>query len=117
MTAAHTHSHAHPHVYSRRSHPEYVVLDIGDRYGALIVETDARMHGIEVEISASGAARDGRHKQVLERAIGERAAYTLVFDKLAEGSYTLWVGDEPRARDVRVAAARVTELDWREAAA
>jgi hypothetical protein len=119
MEAAHTHTHSHGHAhdYSERSHPEYVVLDIGDRYGALIVETDAEMHGTEIEISASGAERDGRHKQVLERTIGERPAYTLVFDKLAEGSYTLWVGDEPRARDVRVDAAEVTELDWRATAA
>jgi hypothetical protein len=117
MTHEHDHAHTHSHDYADRAHPEWVVLDIGERYGALIVETDAEMHGIEVEISASGAERDGRHKQVLERTIGERPAYTLVFDRLAEGSYTLWVGDEPRDRDVRVAAAEVTELDWRAASA
>ena len=89
-----SHTHTHTHDYSKRSHPEYVVLDIGDRYGALI-------------------ARDGRHKQVLERSVGDRSAYTLVFDRLAEGSYSLWLGDDALATDVPVCAAEVTELDWR----
>jgi hypothetical protein len=113
MQSAHASPHAHVHDYSERSHPEAVVLDIGGPYGALIVETDAQMHGVEVEISPTDGQRDGRHKQVLERRIGERSAYTLVFDKLSEGTYTLWVGDQARARDVRISASRLTELDWR----
>jgi hypothetical protein len=117
MCREHDHTHTHSHDYADRAHPEWVVLDIGERYGALIVETDAAMHGVEVEISATGAERDGRHKQVLERSAGDRPAYTLVFDKLLEGSYTLWVADEPRAEAVEVAAAAVTELDWRGAVA
>ncbi len=112
-----THTHTHTHDYADRTHPEAVVLDIGGEYGALVVETDADMHGVEVEISPTGAERDGRHKQVLERSAGERPAYTLVFDQLAQGSYTLWVDDDQRARDVAVRACEVTELDWRQAAA
>ena len=51
--------HAHPHEsYSGRTHPEFVVLDIGDNVGALIVHTDPDMHGVEVEISAAG--KDGK---------------------------------------------------------
>lgn len=109
----HGHSHAHPHDYSARAHPENVMLDLGGDVGALILHTDPAMHGVEVEISPDGAARDGRHKQILERFMGGRSAFTAVFDELEEGSYTLWVGDEPRSTGVAVQGGRVAELDWR----
>ena len=35
-----------------------------------------------------------------------------LFDKLREGSYTLWVNDVARARDVKVKGAAIAELDW-----
>jgi hypothetical protein len=40
-----------------------------------------------------------------------------VFDRLGEGAYTLWVGGEAVAREVRIVGGRVTELDWRTAGA
>jgi len=98
--------------YAARPHPEYVVLDIGDDLGALIVHTDAALHGSEIEISPDGADHDRSHKDVLERAIGGRAAFTAVFDRLAEGSYTLWTEGVPRVRGVQVAGGAVAELDW-----
>ena len=70
--------------------------------GALIVHTDAGMVGVEVEISATGHDDDRSHKEVLEREINGRPAYTAVFDKIREGSYTLWVDDVARERDVIV---------------
>ena len=39
------------HHYSARRHPEFVVLEIGDGIGALIIHADAEMHGAEIEIS------------------------------------------------------------------
>ncbi len=116
----HGHSHdgnGHSHQasaenYAARRHPEHVVLDIGGDIGALIVHTDADMHGVEVEISATGQDDRRTHKDVLEREISGRPAYTAVFDRLREGTYTLWVDDVARARDVIVAGAAVAELDW-----
>jgi hypothetical protein len=107
------HTHTGSESYSARAHPEPVVLDIGDDVGALIVHTHATMHGVEVEISATGHDEERTHKDVLEREIGGRPAYTAVFDRLHEGTYTLWVDDAPRARDVAVSGAAVAELDWR----
>jgi hypothetical protein len=98
--------------YAARAHPEYVVLDIGDHLGALIVYTDAELHGTEVEISPSGDDSDRSHKDVLERGVGDRAAFTAVFDRLPEGSYTLWTNGHARARGVAVAGGGVAELDW-----
>ena len=115
---SHTHGHSHDHGpggepnYSARRHPEQVVLDIGGEFGALILHTDAAMVGVEVEISATGHDDSRTHKDVLEREINGRPAYTAVFDKVREGTYTLWVDDVARTRDVFVAAGAISELDW-----
>jgi hypothetical protein len=107
------HAHAgHEENYRARAHPEHVVLDIGEDIGALILHTDAGMLGVEVEISATGHDDQRSHKDVLEREINGRAAYTAVFDKLREGTYTLWVDGVARARDVAITGAEVAELDW-----
>jgi hypothetical protein len=122
----HSHAHGHSDVrvhshetpgeenYAARRHPEAVVLDIGADLGALIVHTDAAMLGVEVEISAAGRDDRRSHKDVLEREINGRPAYTAVFDKVREGSYTLWVDDVARTRGVVVAGGSVSELDWSE---
>jgi hypothetical protein len=120
---AHSHSHVHDHDHSQetpgenyaaRRHPEAVVLDIGGDLGALILHTDAEMVGVEVEISATGQDDRRTHKDVLEREINGRPAYTAVFDKVRQGSYTLWVEDVARSRDVLVAGGAISELDWSE---
>jgi hypothetical protein len=112
----HTHAHGEGHThepYSARTHPEYVVLEIGDGLGALIVHTDADLHGVEIEISATGADQTRQHKDVLERPLGGRPAFSAVFDQIPDGSYTLWIDDVARARDVRITDSTVAELDWR----
>jgi hypothetical protein len=107
--AAGPHHHEH---YAARPHPEFVVLDIGEDAGALIIHTDPEMHGVEVEISPAREDSRRSHKEVLQRAINGQPAFTAVFDGLSTGSYTLWVAGEPRARGVRIAGGQITELDW-----
>src|SRR5271155_5058918 len=113
----HSHTHTHNHGasgenYAARRHPEHVVLDIGGSVGALIIHTHASMVGVEVEISATGHDGDRTHKDILEREINGSPAYTAVFDKIREGSYTLWVDDVARTRDVVVSGGAIGELDW-----
>src|SRR5205085_3472919 len=102
---------AHEH-YAARSHPEFVVLEIGDEFGALILHTDATMHGVEVEISPDGDDQCRSHKQVLERFIGGRPAYTAVYDRLASGTYTLWTDGVARVRGVAVRSGEIAEFHW-----
>ena len=118
---AHPHDHGRPGVhdhdhvnesYAVRPHPEFVVLDLGDGIGALIVHADPALHGVEVEISPTGHDERRQHKEVLERRAGDRAAFTAVFDALDAGSYTLWVDDIARARDVPIDGGAIAELDW-----
>ena len=109
--------HVHqPENHSARKHPEFVVLDIGDDVGALIVHAGRQMHGVEIEISPAGDDRDRSHKDVLERSMGGQPAFTAVFDALRAGSYTLWSGGDARNRGVEVQAGTVTQVDWRDAA-
>jgi hypothetical protein len=102
---------AHEH-YSARKHPEFVVLDIGEDVGALIIQADPELHGVEIEISP--AEDDGRrtHKEVLERDAGGEPAYTAVFDQLPAGTYTLWSEGVARIRGVNVVGGQVVELNW-----
>jgi hypothetical protein len=103
----------HEH-YAARPHPEFVVLEIGPDLGALIVHTDATMHGVEIEISPSGDDARRSHKQVLERSLAGRPAYTAVFDQLPAGTYTLWTDGVARVRGVKVASERIAKLQWPE---
>jgi hypothetical protein len=105
----------HEH-YSARVHPEFVVLELGEGVGALVVHTDPDMHGVEVEISPAGADEHRSHKEVLERRAGQRPAYTAVFDRLTAGRYTLWVDGVARARGVPVRDGQIAELHWEAAA-
>lgn len=101
----------HEH-HSHRPHPEFVVLDIGDQVGALIIHADAEMHGVEVEISPAGDDDRRSHKEVLERKASGRPAFTAVFDGLQAGAYTLWIEGMPRARDVAIRGGAIAQLDW-----
>jgi hypothetical protein len=103
--------HHHHDALEVRSQP--VVLDLGGGVGALIVYTDPGLLGVEVEISPSADDGDRQHKEVLRRVMGPNTATVLVYDRLAEGSYTLWVDGEPWAHDVDVADGGIAELDWR----
>jgi hypothetical protein len=112
--SAHTDPHAGVHAgegYAARKHPEFVVLEIGEELGALIVHTDPDMHGVEIEISPEHDHRHRSHKQVLERSINGRPAFTAVFDGLSAGTYTLWRDGQTCAR-VAVAGGSVSRLDW-----
>jgi len=104
----------HQH-YSARRHPEFVVLEIGDDIGALVIHATSEMQGVEIEVSPAEEDSRRSHKEVLERSTTDGPAFTAVFDGLAAGEYTLWVRGEPRARAVSVEGGAIAELDWRAA--
>lgn len=98
--------------YSGRKHPEFVVLDIGEEIGALIIHADPELHGLEIEISPADDDEHRSHKEVLERDSGGKPAYTAVFDQLPAGTYTLWSEGVARLRGVAVAGGQIVELSW-----
>jgi hypothetical protein len=103
------------HDHSTDVRPEHVMLDLGPGVGALVLQADAEMHGLEIEISPSGRDEERSHKQVHERPVAGRPLYGAVFESLPAGEYTLWLGDRPLRRDVAVAGAAVTHLEIKEA--
>jgi hypothetical protein len=98
--------------YAARRHPEYVVLDVGGDYGALIIHTGAELHGVEIEISLDGQDEHRSHKQVLERSLNGSPAYTAVFESLEQGRYTLWTHGGRRVRGVAVSGGEIAMVDW-----
>jgi hypothetical protein len=66
-----------------------------------------------IEISRAGHDDERQHKEVLERPLGERSVFAAAFDGLREGSYTLWLNDVARSREVAITGGRVAECDWR----
>ena len=108
---AHDHVHIHHDAVTARTQP--VVLNLGDRVGALVVYTDNKLVGVEIDISPAGDDAERQHKQVLARTIGPVTVAALVYDNLPEGEYTLWLGDGAELRNVRVTGGAVTELDRR----
>jgi hypothetical protein len=99
-------------LYSGRKHPEFVVLDIGEELGALIVHADSEQHGLEIEISPADDDERRSHKEVLERDAGGTPAYTAVFDRLPAGTFTLWSEGVARVRGVAVPGGQIVELTW-----
>jgi hypothetical protein len=109
-----SHSH-HDASFWTRSHPEPVVLDIGEDIGALILYTPSGLHGQEIEISPVGDDRSRVHTAILERSVNGRTVYAGVYAELRAGDYRLWgdssVADRPQR--VTIAAGAVAEVDWR----
>jgi hypothetical protein len=113
----HLHSHAghhhHAHVANHRPHDEPVVLEIGDELGALIVYTESALLHAEIEISPAGEDERRSHKDVLERIVAGRSLYAAVFDRLAQGTYTLWHDGIARTRGAEVDGGAIAEVSWR----
>jgi hypothetical protein len=100
-----------------RPHPEPVVLDIGGKIGALIVYSIAALVDTPIEVSPTGADDERFHQHILERPMPGGTSYAAVFDKIREGSYTLWLHGEPRVRDFNIVGGEIAEVDWRDAGA
>ncbi|GAA2846649.1 hypothetical protein Acy02nite_04500 [Actinoplanes cyaneus] len=114
MTHSHDHGHPHHHHTLAPSGQGTVMLNIGGTIGALIIDTPARFHGHEIEISPAGAPDQRQHAAVRARYVRGGVTYCVVIDNLAEGRYAVWGdGDEPLTElDVRGGA--VAQFTWPE---
>lgn len=96
-----------------RPHPEPVVLDIGGNIGALIVYADEALIDTPIEVSPGDSDVNKFHQHILERPMPDGTTYAAVFDKITEGTYTLWLHGEPRVRDFGITGGEIAEVDWR----
>ena len=96
-----------------RVHPETVVLDIGQDIGALIIHTDAELHGREIEVSPRGSSATRVHVEVLERRINGRPVFAAVFPGLRAGDYDIWEAFLDPSGTVTIVGGEVATVDWR----
>jgi hypothetical protein len=92
-----------------------VVLDIGDGFGAVVIDTPPAMEGREIEIRKVGTEWRGVHTAVRGRLIPTGTQFAAVFGSLAEGRYDLRVRgdlDESPVLSLHVKGASVTYSPW-----
>jgi hypothetical protein len=91
------------------------VLDIGGRFGALVVRTSGALEESEIEIRRLPSPWDGTHVAVRARPSAERPVYAAVFGHLEAGSYELRRRNCPGdlvLRRIEVTGGRVVETSW-----
>ena len=109
-----SHAHAHPHEdYTARSHPEFVVLDIGGDVGALIVHAAADLLGTEVEISAAGEDDRRSHKDASSAGWAASRPTPPSSTACARAPTRSGAANVPRTRDVTITGGAIAEVDWR----
>jgi hypothetical protein len=96
-----------------KTHHGFVMVDIGEEAGALIVHTGSDLQGIEIEISPAGMDEARQHVAILQRMMNGRSFWAAVFPSLAPGVYSLWRPGRPAPDQVSISAATITEVDWR----
>lgn len=89
-----------------------VLVDVGERTGALVLHAVAEREGLEVEIHPVAAPTERTHVWVLPRAGRQATVYAAVFPSLAAGDYAVIAPDGSVATVVSVAANTVTDADW-----
>jgi hypothetical protein len=96
-----------------RVHPETVVLDIGQDIGALVIYTDAKLRGREIEVGPRGSVAKRVHVEVLERRINDRPVFAAVFPGLRAGDYDIWDNTPNPSGAVTIVGGEVATVDWR----
>lgn len=91
------------------------VLDIGGEIGALVLYTDERFRGREIEISPVGDESHRVHTAIHERKVGGQLVFAGVYPDLPEGTYRIWTDDPSLPDLVTIVGGEVAEMDWRAA--
>lgn len=91
----------------------FIMVDIGEDAGALVIYAPRDLRGTEIEISPAGNDASRQHVDILERKINERSVCAAVFPSLAPGDYSIWRPGGLVSEPVTIAAESVAEVDWR----
>jgi hypothetical protein len=109
----HEHDHEHKHENGEWLPGIGSVLDIGGDVGALVLYTDERHLGREIEICPIGDESRRVHTAIHERRVGERRLYAGVYPELPAGNYRIWIDDPALPDTVTIVGGEVAEMDWR----
>ena len=108
---SHSHGHHHHHTLAP-SGQGTVMLNIGGRIGALIIDTPPQWHGHEIEVSPVGSPDERTHAAVRARYVRGGVTYCVVLDELTEGRYLIWQDEVTPAGEVEVRGGHVTTFAW-----
>ena len=89
-----------------------VLVDVGEKTGALILRAPAEREGLEVEIHPVSEPSKRTHVWVLPRMGRESTVYAAVFPSLPAGDYAVIEPDGSVAAIVPVPANQVTSANW-----
>lgn len=115
---AHSDAHPHPHLPDEEARPptrpsEAVIVDVGERAGALVLTSTSAREGLEVEIHPAADATRRTHVWVLpRRGRGDEVVHAAVFPCLEPGDYTILEPDGSPRCTIRVPANAVTNAPW-----
>ncbi|MFJ2955027.1 hypothetical protein OG896_20505 [Streptomyces sp. NBC_00669] len=90
-----------------------VVLDIGERTGAVVIHTGPDEEGLEIEVSPTTDPTRRTHAAVRPRHLPDRTLHCLVLSSLEEGEYTVWRSPGIPHGTVTVSGGAVSEYHWR----
>ncbi|MBR7838633.1 hypothetical protein KDL01_35525 [Actinospica durhamensis] len=100
----------HDHRYGPSSAAS-VVLNLGEDIGALVIEADESLLGVEIEISPLPRGEEApvrTHSMVRQRLTRPEPTYDAVYPDLKEGGYTIWSGPDTAAATVEISGGRIT---------
>ena len=119
---AHSHPHPHPHHHQEESAAgesprptdpsRAVLLDVGERTGALVLKAPPEREGLEVEIHPASDPSRRTHVWVLPRAGRDATVHAAVFPSLLAGDYAVLEPDGSVATIVAVPPNQVTYASW-----
>ena len=92
-----------------------VLLDIGGRFGGLVLRVPRELDGTEIEIRRPSEPWTGRHVGVRARPMAGPDVFAAVFGPLEEGSYELRRRAAPHdftRHRVRVVGGQVADTSW-----
>ena len=106
----HTHTPGDGHRHTADGGP--VVLDVGGAFGALVLRTEMKDVGAEIDISPLDDPGHRTHVAVHPRDLGGDIIHAAVYPDLLEGDYQLWSSQGAPALTIRIAGGTITEAFW-----
>ena len=94
------------------SEPGAVVLELGERTGALVVRTGPAELLREIEISPVEQPGNRSHAAVRERWLPDSVCYAAVYPSLPAGRYTVWADATTAAGTVDVRGGDISDCHY-----
>ena len=89
-----------------------VMVNVGQGYGALVINASADRNGLEVEIHPTDDHLARTHVWIRPRSLGASIIYAGVFPSLKAGRYAVLAPDGSIGSTVEIKDGIITEQNW-----